>query len=62
MVKRRRRDSPALDSLRYWLVDVYTNRVEVGGELGVDLAAVKRALLAGVAPTEPASRRKGTSR
>jgi hypothetical protein len=38
------------------------NRVEVGGDHGTDLDAIERAVLAGVAHTKPASRRKGTSR
>ena len=52
----------ALNYGGYWLVDIYTNRVDVGGEHGTDLDAIERALLARVPHSKPARRRSATSR
>ena len=44
LTKSRRRDPRALDYARYWLLDLKTESVVVGGERGVAMEAVARFL------------------
>ncbi len=50
--KSRRRDERALDYGTYWLVDLQTNSVEVGGTYGASLDEVGDALFEGLSEDE----------